>query len=101
MLCVTARVLCRAWTGLAGGRKDLHEERPTYLITPVPHEFALGGVYMPPLLVASALGVVAALATTRLLTRYRLANHFFYPPLVLLALIIIYSIFIGTFIIGA
>ena len=71
------------------------------MITRVPHEFAIGGVYMPPLLVASALGVLAALATTRLLTRYRLAHHFFYPPLVLLALIVIYSVVIGTFIIGA
>ena len=79
----------------------MYEKRPAFLIAPVPHEIAIGGVYMPPLLVASALGVVAALATTRLLTRYRLANRFFYPPLVLLALIIIYSIFIGTFIIGA
>ena len=55
---------------------------------------------MPPLLVASALGVLAALMTTRLLTRYRLAHHFFYPPLVLLALIVIYSVLIGTFIVG-
>jgi len=79
----------------------LHDKRLADVITPVPHEFAIGGVYMPPLLVASALGVIAALVTTRLLTHYRLASHFFYPPLVLLALIVIYSIVIGTFIIGA
>jgi hypothetical protein len=71
------------------------------LITPVPHEFAIGGIYLPPLLVASALGVLAALMTTRLLTHYRLAHHFFYPPLVLLSLIVIYSVLIGTFIVGA
>jgi hypothetical protein len=70
-------------------------------MTPVPHEFAIGGIYLPPLLVASALGVLAALMTTRLLTRYRLAHHFFYPPLVLLSLIVIYSVLIGTFIVGA
>ena len=79
----------------------MYEKRLADLITPVPHEFAIGGVYMPPLLLASALGVLAALLTTRLLTRYRLAHHFFYPPLVLLALIVIYSVLIGTFIIGA
>jgi hypothetical protein len=39
--------------------------------------------------------------TTRVLNRYRLAQHFFYPPLVMLALTVIYSILIGTFIIGA
>ena len=70
------------------------------MITPIPHEFAVGGVYMPPLLVASVLGVLVAMATTRLLTRYQLARHFFYPPLVMLALVIIYSVLIGTFIIG-
>ena len=79
----------------------MHDKRLAGLITPVPHEFAIGGIYMPPLLVASALGVLAALMTTRLLTRYRLAHHFFYPPLVLLALIVIYSVLIGTFIVGA
>lgn len=79
----------------------MHEKRLAKVITPVPHEFAIGGVYLPPLLVASALGVVAALMTTRMLTRYQLAHHFFYPPLVLLALIVIYSVVIGTFIIGA
>lgn len=79
----------------------MHDKRLAAMITPVPHELAIGGVYMPPLLVASALGVIAALVTTRLLTRYRLAHHFFYPPLVLLALIVIYSVVIGTFVIGA
>ncbi len=79
----------------------MHEKRLTDLITPIPHEIAIGGIYVPPLLVASALGIVAALMTTRMLTRYRLAHHFFYPPLVLLALIVIYSVVIGTFIIGA
>lgn len=71
------------------------------MITPIPHEFAIGGVYMPPLLVASVLGVLAAMATAHLLARYQLARHFFYPPLVMLALMVIYSVVIGTFIIGA
>ena len=71
------------------------------VITPVPHELAIGGIYLPPLLVASAFGVALAVWTTRILNRYRLAHHFFYPPLVMLALSVIYSILIGTFIIGA
>ena len=79
----------------------MHEKRLPDVMTPVPHEFAIVGIYLPPLLVASALGVIAALVTTRMLTHYRLAHHFFYPPLVLLSLIVIYSIVIGTFIIGA
>ena len=67
---------------------------------PIPHEFAIGEVYMPPLLVAAFLGLIAASVTAHLLNRYRLTRYFFYPPLVFVALTIIYTIFIGTFIIG-
>ncbi len=66
----------------------------------VPSELAIGGVYMPPLLIACLIGAVAAVVTARLLNRYRLSKYFFYPPLVFLSLMIIYSVFIGTFIIG-
>ena len=65
----------------------------------MPHEFALGGIYMPPLLIASILGVCAALLTAHLLNRYRLSRYFFYPPLALLAMMIIYTVLFGTFII--
>ena len=65
----------------------------------MPHEFAIGGVYMPPLLIAAIFGTVAAVVTARLLNRYRLSRYFFYPPLVFVALAIIYTVFIGTFII--
>ena len=67
---------------------------------PIPHEFAIGEVYMPPLLVAAFLGLIAAMLTARLLNRYRLTRYFFYPPLVFIALTIIYTVFIGTLIIG-
>lgn len=69
--------------------------------TPIPHEFAIGGVYLPPMLVAAMLGILAAVVTGYLLDRYRLSKYFYYPPLVSLALTIIYTVFIGTFIIGA
>jgi len=65
----------------------------------MPHEFAIGGVYMPPLLIAAILGTIATVVTARLLNRYRLSRYFFYPPLVFVALAIIYTVFIGTFII--
>ncbi len=67
----------------------------------IPHEFAIGGVYMPPLLVASLLGVLVTVLTTYLLNRYRLSRYFFYPPLVSLSMMVIYTVFIGTFILGA
>ena len=65
----------------------------------MPHEFAIGGVYVPPLLIAAIIGTVAAVVTSHLLNRYRLSRFFFYPPLVFLALMIIYTVLIGTFII--
>ena len=67
---------------------------------PVPHEFTLGGVYLPPLLIAAFLGTLAAMVTARMLNRYRLSNYFFYPPLVFVALMVTYTVLIGTFIIG-
>jgi hypothetical protein len=70
-------------------------------VKPIPHEFAIGEVYMPPLLVAAFLGLIAAMLTARLLNRYRLTRYFFYPPLVFLALVAIYTTIIGTFIVPA
>ena len=70
------------------------------MMMPIPHEFAIGGVYMPPLLIASLFGVIAAVVTARLLDRYRLSKYLFYPPLVLLSLMIIYTVLIGALIIG-
>ena len=67
---------------------------------PTPHEFAIGGVYLPPLLVAAFLGAIAAMLTAQLLNRYRLSRHLSYPPLVLLSMMIIYTVLIGAFIIG-
>ena len=67
---------------------------------PTPHEFAIGGVYLPPLLVAAFLGAIAAMGTAQLLNRYRLSRYLFYPPLVLLSLMVIYTVLIGALIIG-
>jgi hypothetical protein len=54
---------------------------------------------MPPLFVAGILGAAAAVLTARLLNRARLSRYFFYPPLVLVALVLIYTVLIGTFVI--
>ena len=65
----------------------------------IPSEFSISGVYFPPLLIAALIGVLAALLTALLLNRYRLSRFFFYPPLVFLALAVIYTGLIGTFLI--
>ncbi len=65
----------------------------------IPSEFAIGGVYFPPLLLASILGVLTTWVMAMLLNRYRLTRIFFYPPLVFLALAVIFTGVVGTFII--
>jgi len=65
----------------------------------MPHEFVIGGTYMPPMLIAAFLGCAAAMATAQLFNRYRLSKYFANPPLALIALIVIYTVFFGTFII--
>lgn len=65
----------------------------------IPKEFTLGGVFFPPLLIAGILGVAAAMLTAMLLNRFRLSRYFFYPPLVFVALAVIYTVIIGTFIV--
>ena len=65
----------------------------------IPSEFAIGGVYFPPLLIASLLGVLATVPTVMLLNRYRLSRFFFFPPLIFVALAVIYTGLIGTFLI--
>ena len=67
---------------------------------PVPSEFAIAEVYMPPMLVAIALGVAAAMLTSRWLTRRRLTRFIAHPPLVFLSITAIYTVVIGTLFIG-
>jgi hypothetical protein len=69
-------------------------------MTPIPHEISIAGVYLPPVLIAAVLGVAIALVTTRLLDRHGLSRHFFYPPIVSLSLMLIYTVLISTFVIG-
>ncbi len=67
----------------------------------IPSEFAFGGVYFPPMLIAGLLGTAAAWLTAMLLNRYRLSRFFSYPPLVFLALAVVYTIAVGTYVIPA
>ena len=57
---------------------------------------SIGDVFLPPLLVAAVFGSILAVVATRALNRYRLSQYFFYPPLVQLALAVIFTVIIGT-----
>jgi hypothetical protein len=63
----------------------------------IPSEIAIGGIFVPPLLLASILGVVAASLTSLLLNSYRLSRYFYYPPVIFLAMAVVYTGLIGTF----
>jgi hypothetical protein len=64
----------------------------------IPSEVAISGVYLSPLLVSAMAGTLATVFTARLLNRYRLSRYFYNPPLVFVALMIIYTVVIGTFV---
>ena len=60
-------------------------------------EIDIVGIYFSPTLLAGILGVIAAVLTAHLLNRFRLSRVFSFPPLVFLALAVVYTCLIGTF----
>jgi len=67
----------------------------------IPHEIYLGEIFFPPMLLDAALGLVAASLTARLLNRFRVSRYFYHPPLVLIALAVIYTGLFSIFLIPA
>lgn len=65
----------------------------------IPHEVSLGEVFVPPMLLVSALALLLAFATVLLLNRFRLSRYFVAPSLVFLALATIYAVALGAFVI--
>ena len=57
----------------------------------IPHELRVGEVFFPPMLLDAVLGLAAAWLTARLLNRFRLSRYFYHPPVVLIALAVIYT----------
>ena len=62
----------------------------------IPHEISIFGVYFPPMLLSAIPGVAMAGLTAVLLNRYRLSRFFVYPPLIFVALSILYTSLIGA-----
>jgi hypothetical protein len=67
----------------------------------IPSEVSIGGVYFPPYLLAGTLGVALAALSAVQINKYHLSRYFYYPPLVFLALAVLYTGLISTFIIPA
>ncbi len=68
-------------------------------LLPIPAEVDIFGVYWPPLLISVILGTVAMLVTVRILNRHRLSRFFVLPEFVMMAMIAIYTVIIGTFVV--
>ncbi len=67
-------------------------------VLPIPAEVEIFGTYYPPLLLDATLGAVAMVATVYLLNRYGLSRYFYFPEVVMLSLIAIYTVIFGTFV---
>jgi hypothetical protein len=65
----------------------------------IPRELYVGEVFFPPMLFDAAIGLLAASITARLLNRFRLSRYFCHPPLVLIALAVIYTGLFSIFLI--
>jgi len=67
----------------------------------IPHEFALGDIYLPPMLVAAIAATALSILSARLLNHFRWSKYFFYPPIVMLSMMVLYTVLIGTFVIAS
>jgi len=65
----------------------------------IPRELFAGDVFFPPMLLDAVLGLIAASITAWLLNRFRLSRYFYNPPLVLIALAVIYTGLFSIFLI--
>jgi uncharacterized membrane protein YeaQ/YmgE (transglycosylase-associated protein family) len=61
----------------------------------VPSEVTLGGVYLPPLVLTIALGLVGAWVAAKILNRTGLSRFFWQPPLAFAALWVLATGLIG------
>ena len=67
----------------------------------MPHEFSFIGIYLSPLLVNFAFGVILSFATALFLNYTRLSRFFIYPPIVFISLVILYTCFLSTYVLPA
>jgi hypothetical protein len=64
----------------------------------IPHELSISGIYMPPLFVAALIGIVMAIIAAKLLNKYRLSKYLYYPPLVFVSMVVIFTVFVEVII---
>lgn len=65
-----------------------------------PHEISIRGIYIEPYFAAAVLGVAMAWIAAALMNRFRLTRFFIYPPLIFVAMAVIFTCLVGTFLLG-
>ena len=68
---------------------------------PNPAEVEVLGTYYPPIFLSGILGLLAMVFTTKWLARRRLFRYLYFPNVIMLAMAVIYTLIIGTFLIPA
>ncbi|CAA0111893.1 Uncharacterised protein [Halioglobus japonicus] len=63
----------------------------------VPHELALGDVYLSPLLPVFTFALLGAWATTLILNKLRLSRYIMLPSTTFLAFMLLYILLMNTF----
>ncbi|MFV0436895.1 MAG: DUF1656 domain-containing protein [Desulfopila sp.] len=63
----------------------------------IPKELDIQGVYLSPLLLVLILAFMAAMVTAQISNRLRWTRFLVFPQVVFVALIVIYTVVIGTF----
>lgn len=63
----------------------------------IPHEIALGVVYLSPTVVVMFLAIVATLLTVTLLNKLKISKFFLFPNLSFLAFLTLYVVLIDHF----
>ena len=69
------------------------------MLTNVPSEVHILGVYFPPMLIAIVVGLLCAMVLAKLLNLTGFSRFFWYPPLAYAALWLLATALIGLFII--
>lgn len=62
----------------------------------MPQDLVFGDVYLPPLLVAAVLSMAASSLTLGAMRRHGIIEYFANPPLVFIALTVIYTAVLGS-----
>ena len=67
------------------------------MISSVPHEIIINGVYFSPLLIVFVLAFLASTVTTTILNKLKLSQYILHIPAAFVAILTLYIILIDTF----